>query len=135
MSERVLFVDDECQVLEGVQRSLRKLVDVQTATSGAEGLRLLNEEGPFALVVSDMRMPGMNGAQFLAKVHETRPDTVRMILSGQSDLQATIDAVNEGHIYRFLANPAQQTNCSRPLETVSTSIGSLRLRRCSWNKP
>jgi response regulator RpfG family c-di-GMP phosphodiesterase len=105
MTGRVLFVDDEPQVLEGIQRSLRKQVDLQTATSGAEGLRLLSEEGPFALVVSDMRMPSMNGAQFLAKVREQKPDTIRMILSGQADLQATITAVNEGHIYRFLSKP------------------------------
>ena len=105
MNERVLFVDDEPQVLEGIQRSLRKQVDLQTATSGAEGLRLLSESGPFALVVSDMRMPSMTGAQFLAKVREQKPDTVRMILSGQSDLQATIAAVNEGHIFRFLCKP------------------------------
>lgn len=105
MSQRVLFVDDERQVLEGIQRSLRKQVDLQTASSGAEGLRLLNELGPFALVVSDMRMPGMDGAQFLAEVRKIRPDTVRMILSGHADLQATIAAVNEGHIYRFLSKP------------------------------
>jgi DNA-binding NtrC family response regulator len=105
MSDRVLFVDDEPNVLEGIQRSLRKQVDLQTAGSGAEGLRVLTEAGPFALVVSDMRMPTMNGAQFLAKVREQSPDTVRMILSGQADLQATIAAVNEGHIYRFLSKP------------------------------
>jgi CheY-like chemotaxis protein len=105
MSERVLFVDDEPNVLEALQRTLRKQVDMETATSGIEGLRLLSEAGPFALVVSDMRMPSMNGAQFLAKVREQEPDTVRMILSGQADLQATIAAVNEGHIYRFLSKP------------------------------
>jgi response regulator RpfG family c-di-GMP phosphodiesterase len=105
MSERVLLVDDEPQVLEGIQRSLHKRVDMQTATTGSEGLRLIAEEGPFALVISDMRMPGMSGTQFLAKVREQNPDVVRMILSGQADLRATIDAVNEGHIYRFLSKP------------------------------
>jgi response regulator RpfG family c-di-GMP phosphodiesterase len=105
VSERVLFVDDEPQMLDAVQRTLRKLVDLQTACGGVEGLRVLREEGPFALVVSDMRMPVMNGAQFLAKVREQEPDTVRMILSGQADFQATIAAVNEGHIFRFLSKP------------------------------
>jgi response regulator RpfG family c-di-GMP phosphodiesterase len=105
MSERILFVDDEPNVLEGIQRTLRKYVEIQTAPSGAEGLNLLRSMGPFALVVSDMRMPNMNGVQFLASVRERDPDTVRMILSGQSDLQATIAAVNEGHIYRFLNKP------------------------------
>ncbi|HWG71090.1 MAG TPA: response regulator [Steroidobacteraceae bacterium] len=105
MNERVLFVDDEPQVLEGIQRSLRKHVETHTASSGAEGLRLLHEAGPFALVVSDMRMPGMSGVQFLAAVREQKPETVRMILSGHADLQATIAAVNEGHVYRFLSKP------------------------------
>jgi CheY-like chemotaxis protein len=105
MSGRILFVDDEPNVLEGIQRTLRKQSALFTATSGAEGLRLLAESGPFALVVSDMRMPVMNGVQFLAKVHEQAPNTVRMMLSGQADLQATIAAVNDGHIYRFLSKP------------------------------
>ncbi len=105
MSERVLFVDDEPNILEAIQRTLRKQVDLQTASSGAEGLVKLRENGPFALIVSDMRMPVMSGAQFLAKARELAPDSVRMILSGQSDLQATIVAVNEGHIFRFLNKP------------------------------
>ncbi|MDP9013355.1 MAG: response regulator [Pseudomonadota bacterium] len=105
MSERVLFVDDEPNILEAIQRTLRKQVNLETATSGAEGLVKLRDSGPFALVVSDMRMPVMNGAQFLAKVREHAPDSVRMILSGQADLQATIAAVNEGHIFRFLSKP------------------------------
>jgi CheY-like chemotaxis protein len=105
MNERVLFVDDEPNVLEAIQRTLRKQVDLHTAASGVEGLTKLRESGPYALVISDMRMPSMNGAQFLAKVREAAPDTVRMILSGQADLEATIAAVNEGHIYRFLSKP------------------------------
>src|ERR1700729_3279018 len=105
MNQRVLFVDDEPNVLEGIQRTLRKQVELKTASSGAEALRLIGESGPFALVVSDMRMPVMNGAQFLAKVREQEPDTVRMILSGQADFQSTIAAVNEGPIYQFLRKP------------------------------
>jgi CheY-like chemotaxis protein len=105
MSEQVLFVDDEQSVLDGIQRTLRNRVQVHTATSGADGLRLVREQGPFALVVADMRMPLMNGARFLAQVRELGPDTVRMILSGQADLQSTIAAVNEGHIFRFLSKP------------------------------
>ena len=104
-TERVLFVDDEPSVLDGIRRTLRKQVDIQTAAGGADGLRIMQEAGPFALVVSDMRMPGMSGPQFLAKVREQAPETVRMILSGQADFQATIAAVNEGHIYRFLSKP------------------------------
>jgi response regulator RpfG family c-di-GMP phosphodiesterase len=124
VSERVLFVDDELQVLDAVQRSLRKQVDLKTASGGLEGLRILREEGPFALVVSDMRMPVMNGAQFLAKVRELEPDTVRMILSGQADLDATIAAVNEGHIYRFLCKPCPPDQL---LAAVQDGLGQHRL--------
>jgi len=124
MSERVLFVDDEPQVLEGIQRSLRKQVAIHTATSGAEGLRLVSEMGPFALVVSDMRMPIMNGAQFLARVREQEPDAVRMILSGHADLEATIAAVNEGHIYRFLSKPCSS---GQLLEAVEDGLKQHRL--------
>jgi response regulator RpfG family c-di-GMP phosphodiesterase len=124
VSERVLFVDDEPQMLDAVQRSLRKQVDVKTAGGGVEGLRVLREEGPFALVVSDMRMPVMNGAQFLAKVREQEPDTVRMILSGQSDFEATIAAVNEGHIYRFLSKPCP---ADQLLAAVQDGLGQHRL--------
>src|SRR5579864_3783237 len=105
MPASVLFVDDEPHLLDGIARALRNEFDVRTATSAAEGLRVLKCSGPFAVVVSDMRMPEMNGAQFLGRVRELAPDTVRIILSGQSDMQQTIAAVNEGHIFRFLSKP------------------------------
>ncbi len=105
MSEKVLFVDDEPNVLDGIRRQIGRKLTMETAGSGAEGLRLVQENGPYAVVVSDMRMPVMSGAQFLTRVRELAPDSVRMILSGQSDMQATIDAVNEGQIFRFLTKP------------------------------
>jgi CheY-like chemotaxis protein len=105
MSDQVLFVDDEPHILEAIQRTLRKRVAMHIACSGSEALRVLSEKGPFALVVSDMRMPEMNGAQFLSRVREQSPESVRMILSGQADMEATVAAVNEGHIFRFLSKP------------------------------
>jgi DNA-binding response OmpR family regulator len=102
---RVLFVDDEPRLLEGFRRALHKHVDLQTAGSGADALLKLRDSDQFALVISDMRMPGMNGAHFLANVRIQCPDTVRMILTGHADLDATIAAVNEGHIFRFLTKP------------------------------
>jgi response regulator RpfG family c-di-GMP phosphodiesterase len=102
---RVLFVDDEPNVLASARRQFRKDFDVHTADSGAAGLAILATAGPFAAVVSDMRMPGMNGAEFLAEARRIAPDTVRMILSGQSDLDAAIAAVNDGRIFRFLTKP------------------------------
>lgn len=105
MNRRVLFVDDEPNVLDGIRRHLRKEVDLHTAVGAAAGLELMRETGEFAVVVSDMRMPEMNGSQFLARVRSDWPDSVRMILSGQSDIESTIAAVNDGHIFRFLTKP------------------------------
>ncbi len=105
MSEKILCVDDEPNVLEGMRRQLGRKVTMETATSGAEGLRLVQESGPYAVVISDMRMPVMNGTQFLTRVRELAPDSVRMILSGRADMEATIGAVNQGQIFRFLTKP------------------------------
>jgi response regulator RpfG family c-di-GMP phosphodiesterase len=124
MNQRVLFVDDEPQVLDGIQRTLRKQVDMQFASSGAEALQLMQDGACFALVVSDMRMPAMNGAQFLAKVREQQPDTVRMILSGQADLESAIAVVNEGHIFRFLTKPCP---ADRLLAAIEDGLNQYRL--------
>jgi len=102
---RVLFVDDEPHVLLGLKNVLRHRFDVTTAGGGQEGLECLAQAGPFTVVVSDFRMPGMNGAEFLRRVRDVAPDTVRMLLTGQAGLEDTISAVNEGHIFRFLGKP------------------------------
>lgn len=105
---RVLCVDDEPNLLLALQRSLHELVDVTTAGSGQEGLEILRTQDPFAVVVSDMRMPGMGGAEFLARAREASPDAVRILLTGQADTHSAVDAVNRGAIFRFLCKP-----CSR----------------------
>jgi response regulator RpfG family c-di-GMP phosphodiesterase len=102
---KVLCVDDEPLVLEGLSLHLRRAFKVFTASSGAAGLEILAAESDCAVVLSDMRMPQMSGAQFLAKVRELYPDTVRVLLTGQSDLESAILAVNEGQIFRFLTKP------------------------------
>ena len=105
--EKVLIVDDEKNLLAGLERQLRGTFNIVTAESGQNGLRALQENGPFAVIVSDMRMPGMNGIQFLMKAAELYPDTVRMMLTGNADLETTIHAVNEGNIFQFLTKPCQ----------------------------
>lgn len=107
---RVLFVDDEPNVLDSIRRQMRKVCEVHVANGGEEALLLLEEIGPVALVVSDMRMPDMNGAELLTRVRDLYPDTVRMILSGQADLESTIAAVNDGHIFRFLTKPCSEAS-------------------------
>jgi response regulator RpfG family c-di-GMP phosphodiesterase len=100
----VLCVDDEPRILEGLGLQLRRHFRLSIATSGQAGLDLLGRD-PAAVVVSDMRMPEMNGAMFLSHVRERAPETVRILLTGQSDLDSAIAAVNHGQIFRFLTKP------------------------------
>jgi DNA-binding NarL/FixJ family response regulator/GGDEF domain-containing protein len=108
MADKILFVDDEPLVLDAFKRMLRDRFVTYTADSGEKGLIEARENGPFAVVISDMRMPGMNGAQFLAQIRKIAPDTVRMLLTGFTDLDAAIAAVNEGNIFRFLSKPCSK---------------------------
>lgn len=102
---KILCVDDDPLMLESLQASLRRAYAVSTATDGRQGLKILESDGPFAAVLSDMRMPVMDGAAFLAHVCKVAPDTVRLLLTGQADISAAIAAVNEGQIFRFLTKP------------------------------
>lgn len=102
---RILCVDDEPQILESLSLNLRRPYDVDTATSGAAALEILTNEPTTAVVISDMRMPGMDGAAFLARARQVAPDAVRMLLTGQADIDSAIAAVNEGQIFRFLTKP------------------------------
>jgi response regulator RpfG family c-di-GMP phosphodiesterase len=103
---QILCVDDEARVIEGVALHLRKDYQVHTALSGDEGLaRLKQLGGAISVVVSDMRMPGMDGATFLKRVMRLYPDTSRILLTGEPGRDAAVAAVNEGQIFRFLTKP------------------------------
>ncbi len=113
---RILCIDDEANILTAIQRSLRRSFDVHTAASGPVGLQILHNSAPFAVVVSDMRMPVMNGAVFLRNVARNHPDTVRILLTGFAELETVTAAVNEGHIYRFLTKPISGKDLATALE-------------------
>ena len=102
---RVLCVDDEANILSALRRLFRPCGYVVTvAASGEEGLAIL-DQAPFDLVISDMRMPGMSGAQFLEEVSTRWPDTMRLLLTGYADIDSTIDAVNKGRIFHYVSKP------------------------------
>lgn len=104
-SPKVLMVDDEGGVLNAYQRLLRnEAFDLMLTTSPEEALQKV-QGGGVAVVLSDQRMPGMEGAQLLEKIREISPDTVRIIMTGYADTQAAIDAINRGAVYRFLTKP------------------------------
>lgn len=115
MINKILFVDDEPNVLQGIQRTLRKDFDIHVADGGEHALAMISSEGPFAVVVSDMRMPGMDGIHFLARVKEIAPDSIRIMLTGNSDQQTAMNAVNEGSIFRFLTKPCPPDSLSNTL--------------------
>jgi response regulator RpfG family c-di-GMP phosphodiesterase len=121
---RILCVDDEPNILEGLKLHLRRRYDVVTASSGIEGLAEIERGGPPEVVLSDMRMPGMDGAAFLSRVRGVAPDTVRLLLTGQADLNSCIAAINEGQIFRFLSKPCQPDAL---LDTMKAAIEQYRL--------
>lgn len=102
---RVLCVDDEPHVVEGLTLHLRRRYDVVPATSGAAGLAALETDPSIAVVMSDLRMPLMDGAAFLAQARQVAPDAVRVLLTGHADVGSAIAAVNDGQIFRFLTKP------------------------------
>ena len=109
---RILCVDDDQKILNGIQRQQGDDYDITVALGPQEALEIIENEGPFAVVLSDMRMPEMNGVELLSRVRAISPDSVRMILTGFADLDSTIAAVNEGHIFRFLSKPCSEEHLS-----------------------
>lgn len=120
----VLCVDDEQNVVESMTLNLRKRYRVLTALSGPMGLEVLHEEPDVAVVISDMRMPEMDGAEFLAEVKAVAPTVVRMLLTGYSDIDAAMRAVNEGQIFRFLTKPCAPDHL---LATLAAGVEQHRL--------
>jgi len=112
----ILFVDDEANILSSLKRLFRPLgYRIFTAESAAEGLEIMQSE-TIDLVVSDMRMPEMNGAQFLEKVRERWPDAVRILLTGYAEISSTIDAINKGQIYRYISKPWEDNDITLTIQ-------------------
>jgi FixJ family two-component response regulator len=112
---RILFVDDERRVLEGIAILLRKQYTVELANSGPEALRKLVDLKDVAVVVSDFRMPEMDGAHFLHEVMLLAPQATRILLTGEAGVEGARDAVNKGQIYRFLTKPC-------PIEQLKSAL-------------
>lgn len=101
----VLLVDDDDNALAIYEMELSKHFDVKTAKSAKQGLAIMDTRGPFSVVISDMRMPDLDGARFLGAVSQRAPDTVRIMMTGYSDIDTALKAINLGHVYSFLTKP------------------------------
>jgi response regulator RpfG family c-di-GMP phosphodiesterase len=122
-------VDDEPLVLEGLRRSIHKEFVADLACGAEEGLAKLNKEGPYPVVVSDMRMPGMDGAEFLATVRNISPDSIRVMLTGHSDIEIAVRGVNEGQIFRFLTKPVTSETLLATLRECVIRYHAARLEK------
>jgi DNA-binding NarL/FixJ family response regulator len=101
----VLFVDDDPSILEGIRLAHGRRHHLRLASSGELGLKVLRDEPGVAVVVSDIAMPVMDGAAFLAQARQIAPDAVRMLLTGTSDIETAARAVNDGRVFHFLTKP------------------------------
>lgn len=124
MNKKILIVDDDENILASFRRQLTFHLDLFTANNAEEGLMILAKHGPFALVVSDFKMPGEDGICFLEKVKEIAPDTVRIMLTGYADMDIAIKSVNQGNIFRFLTKPCPIKDF---LAVVNTGLEQYRL--------
>ena len=116
MKPRILLVDDDPLLLAGLRRQLRRHFQIETAPGGAEALQMVAlQDPPFMVVVSDYRMPGMNGIELLSRIKTLWPDTVRMMLTGSTDLDTAVQAVNEGHIFQFHVKPCPAESLIRAI--------------------
>jgi response regulator RpfG family c-di-GMP phosphodiesterase len=115
MSQKILLVDDDPKLLAGVVRNLRLKFNLVTAASGEAGLAQMTTAGPFAVIVADMQMPGMNGVQLLTEAQRRYPETVRIMLTGNADQLTAAEAVNSGQILKFLTKPC-------PPETLALAL-------------
>jgi response regulator RpfG family c-di-GMP phosphodiesterase len=115
MSTKILCVDDDPNVVSGFQRNLRKQFTLDVATGGEEGLALVAKSGPYAVIVADMQMPGMDGIGFLTRTQAIAPDSVRIMLTGNADQQTAMLAVNQGKVFQFLTKPC-------PIEVLALAL-------------
>lgn len=113
---RVLFVDDDSMILDALGRQFRRHYDLAFAESGQEALEKVKREGPFEVIISDRRMPGMDGIEFFSKVCEICPDSTRIMMTGDAEFEAAMNAVNEGQIFRFLTKPCPRQTLQATIE-------------------
>jgi ActR/RegA family two-component response regulator len=129
MAEKILLVDDDRNILDGYKRSLDREFGIETALGGQDALSLISEAGPYAVVVVDMRMPGIDGVELLVRIKSLSPDTVRVMLTGNADRDTAINAINEGSIFRFLAKP-----CSKELMAKTLTAALVQYRMATAEK-
>ena len=122
---RILYVDDEVHNLQAFKATFRRIFTVHIAESGKEGLEIFNNT-ELDVIITDQRMPEMTGIQFLEEVQKLNPEPMRILLTGYSDINAVIDAINKGQVYRYLSKPWQEDELRT---TIESAFEVFRLRK------
>ena len=118
MNRKVLCVDDEESILKGMHLHLSREFDLTTATSGEQGLKAFHNDGPFAVVVGDMRMPGMDGTEMLKQVKDLDPKAKTILLTGHADFEVGgADLLQSGQLYRILTKPCSPAKLKSAIES------------------
>ena len=117
-TERVLFVDDQPEIIDLLKRQVGNTYDCVYADSGAAALALLDREGPFAAIVADYSMPNMDGITLLAEIRKRAPDSVPIMLTAFADIDVAVAALHQGNIFRFLRKPWERTELDRALSNA-----------------
>jgi response regulator RpfG family c-di-GMP phosphodiesterase len=125
----ILCVDDEPNLLSALRRTLEGDYTVRTAASGADAIAVMQAQGSFDLIISDMRMPGMDGATLLTYVREHWPDTMRILLTGYADTQSAMAAINSGEVFRFLTKPCPHDVLLRTVRLALARSHELKTER------
>lgn len=118
MTQRILLVDDDENALAGYHRTLRRRFELDVAMGGAQALQALEHHGPYAVLVADMQMPGMNGVELLKKVQAAWPGTIRLMLTGNLDQKTAMEAINQGQVFRFLTKPCGAEEMAQALDAA-----------------
>ena len=129
MKPLILCIDDDPLVLANHARSLRKHFTMHTALSGEEGIAAIEQGGQYTVILADMRMPGMDGIEFLVRALELSPDTVCAMLTGNSDQETAVRAVNEGHVFRFLNKPCPSSEVIDAIQACYEHHKNLHAKR------
>ena len=135
MNNKILCVDDEESILRGFQLNLRKDFELHLASNGKEGLEVFEKEKGFALVLSDMRMPEMDGATMLSKIKEIDSEVVTVLLTGHTDFESAIAAVNEGNVFRMLSKPCPPETLIKVLKDGLDQHDLIVSKKFYWIKP
>lgn len=131
---KVLFVDDDVNLLQGLRRGLRGDFTVEVSEGAEQGIAKIDAGGNYAVIVSDMRMPGMDGVDFLSTLTKKAPDPIRIMLTGNADQETAVEAVNKGHVFKFLNKPCDMELLKSTLHEAASVYNAKKIETDLLNK-